>query len=307
MSSNPNVLGYYVYSLVTIGVFIYNYRNWKFIRMTLLYYVFLTSFAYLLIYGSAYNLQSHLDQLHQEGLLTAFPFTISGGGPDVNTVSRTNPNYFSWTIALISFFVTFPQAVARGARLQLDKTNSPKRVMDAVLNYYDRIRKILRRISKIVLPTINDVYIVGEWIFVLVTISSLVSPFPMQSWYLMLLGCFLILLLTGTDIAIGAPGPLSRILRLFIPGIVVALQSFSALVLTVIIFLVSAALSSISGIILFNIMQNILHTKNPGIIAMSVVFAVSIGVLWVSCTYLSKAIEFLIAKLIEWLGIKVID
>lgn len=307
MSSNPNVLGYYVYSLVVIGVFIYNCRNWKFIRMTLLYYVFLTSFAYLLIYGSAYNLESHLDQLHREGLLTAFPFTIGGGGPDVNTVPRTNPNYFPWTIALISFFVTFPQAVARGARLQLHKTRSPKAVKKVVLDNYNLLRKILRRISKIVLPTINDVYIVGEWVFVLVTISSLASPFPMQSWYLMLLGCFLILLLTGTDIAIGAPGHLSKILRFFIPGIVVTLQNFSAFVLTVIIFIISAALSSFSGIILLNIIQNILHTKNPGTIAMLIVFAVFLGVLWVSCTYLSKAIEFLIAKLMEWMGIKVID
>jgi hypothetical protein len=140
MSSNPNVLGYYLYSLVAIGVFIYNCRNWKFLRVTLLYYFFITFFAYLLIYGSAYNLESHLNQLHKEGLFTAFPFTIGGDKPDINTVPKTSSDFFPWTIALISFFATFPQAVMRGLRLSIKKAQPLDEIFRDILDEYKDIR-----------------------------------------------------------------------------------------------------------------------------------------------------------------------
>ena len=300
MSSNPNVLGYYLYSLVVIGAFIYNCRNWEFIRVTLLYYIFLTFFAYLLIYGSAYNLESHLNQLHKDGLFTAFPFTIGGDRPDVNTVLKTSPNFFPWTLTSISFFVTFPQAVTRGARIH--KRKSPEKVMEKVLDHYNQIRDILRNITNIVLPIINDIYIVGEWVFVLVTISSLVSPFPMHSWYLMLLGCFFILLITGTDITIGIKGPIGIVLSAFVPGIIYKLQRLSTVVLTVMILLVSLSIAIFSAILIFSLIEVIFHTKNPGIITIIIIFALEIGVLSLSFTYLSKIITFVIDKLINWMG-----
>lgn len=310
-SLDLRVVCYYIYSIVVLVVFIRNCqnRNWKFLRVTLLYYLFITFFAFLLIYGSAYNLESHLAQLQHQGL-SVFPFTISGGRSDINTIPRTNPNYLLWTILSLSFFVTFPQAVMRGSRLCLKKAESPEKIRRKILKDYKNIQKKLKDAGIIVLPVINDFYIVGEWVFVLVTISSLVSPFPMHSWYLMLLGCFFILIITGSDITngietIGIQTPLTKILKWVAPGIILKLQNFSVLVLHWSIILVSSVIAIISGIILFNIIANILHTKNPGAIVILLIFAAQLGLLWLSYTYLSKAIAFVIAKLIYWMGYEI--
>jgi hypothetical protein len=311
-SDSLRIFCYYIYSLLIIFVFIRKcyQRNWKFVRATLLYYFFITFFAFLLIYGSAYNLESHLDQLQKQGLLSAFPFTITGDSSDINTISRENPNYLLWTISLISFFVTFPQAVARGARIYPDNTPSPDHIINKTVKRYNKIVANLNKTGKVILPFINDFYIVGEWVFILVAISSLVSPFPMHSWYLMLLGCFFILLITGSDITngietIGLQSPLTTILKSIAPGIIYKLRSFSVVVLQLSILLVSFAITIISGFILFNIIANILHTKNPGAIATIIMFAAQIAVFWLSCTYLSKAIAFVISKLINWMGYEI--
>ncbi|QLE55433.1 hypothetical protein [Nostoc sp. TCL26-01] len=310
--SNPldlRVLCYYIYSLFIIFVFIRKcyHRNWKFVRATLLYYLFITFFAFLLIYGSAYNLESHLDQLQKQGLFSAFPFTISGDRADINTISRTNPDYLLWTISLISFFATFPQAVARGARIYPHNTPSPDHIMNQRVESYNNIAERLNKTGKILLPFINDFYIVGEWVFVLVALSSFVSPFPMHSWYLILLGCFFILIITGSDITngietIGKKSPLTNILKEVAPGIISKLRDFSVLVLQLSILLVSVGISIFSGFILFSIIANIMHTKNLGTVATIIIFVAQIGVFWFSCTYLSKSMEFVLDKLIDWMG-----
>lgn len=68
------------------------------------------------------------------------------------------------------------------------------------------------------------------------------------------------------------------------------------------ILLVSLSIAIFSGTLIFSLIEVIFHTKNPGIITIIIIFALEIGVLSLSFTYLSKIITFVIDKLINWMG-----
>ncbi len=309
MSSNSAIVGYYVYSLVMIGIFLYNCRSWAFIRVTLLYFIFITFFACLLIYGSAYSLESNLAQWHKEGWFATFPLTITGGAPDAHTIPKNSSTYWHYLIPLVAFFVTFPQAVARGASLHLSKERSPDAVMEGTIKAYNFLQQVLAFFKKsvpYVSGTLSDAYDIGEWVFVLLTLSSLVSPYSRQNWVLMLLGCFFIVLLAGSDI-VGGKGLVSIILKLLIPGVISAMQRLLVFLLHLIVYAFGLFLAVITGFNLYILAEHIFHTQSLNGFVIVIILLLALGVLMLSFAFLWKVITFPAKKLIEWMEIEVID
>jgi hypothetical protein len=322
MSINNSVLTSYLYLLAVYGSFVYNcikLRSWIFVRVTVLYYIFITFFACLLIYGSAYHLDSHLTQLSREGLFSEFPFRITGDSPNLNTVSVKDPNYFKLLFSIISFYVTFPQAAIRAARLRPNNTIQPEEAIETAQTIWEKVNVLFNFIKPTLLGTLSEVYIVGEWIFVLITISSLVSPFPMQSWYLMLIGCFFVILLSGADIISGVDklpgtnGILMFVLRAFVPGVVSFFQKIFLRVFTAIFIVLAIGVLGVylfSGYLIFNIIGQAMHAKDPVMLAKYVVTGCMILglniLLYFSIVFSIKLVIFTINKLLEWMEIKVL-
>ena len=282
---NSTIVGVYLYALAAVFVFIYNCRSWVYVRVTVLYFLFLTIFACLLMYGSAFNLESHLDEWHREGFLNVMPIHFTNAYPNDKTIPRTDPNYFPWLLATLCFFVTFPQSVNRSA---------------AILH---KDKSTLALLSKL----FNDFITVGEWIFVLVALLSLAPPFLAHNWILMLIGCFFIMLLTGADIAGDANGIPFLLLRVFRPAINLAVQRVAARLLKVAVFLICAVIALLCFAIFYSLMTAILHTKDPGEVAFILDVLVFIGALWLSYKLLHKWIRALILKVVGWMAIEVMD
>jgi hypothetical protein len=177
MSFSLAVALFYIYPLVTIGVFLFNLRHGAFIRVTLVYFVVMTFFACLLLYGSAYILDSNVSQWQHEGIFATFPFFITGGGPDKNTIPKTTSAYWLWSIIVISYFVTFPQAVLRGVRLHLEKRWAPDKITENLQKTYnDHLRPVVAFLFKKALPGLaGDTFIIGEWVFALIVLSKLAA------------------------------------------------------------------------------------------------------------------------------------
>jgi hypothetical protein len=294
---------YYVYSFIVIGIFLYNCRSWRFIRVTALYFVFMTFFACLLIYGSAYSLDANFAQWHR-ALLTTFPLSITGGGPDASTISKNSPAFWQNLIPLIAFFVTFPQAVMRGASLTRGK--SPQEVMGQVTQTYSGLRRVAGWLKIVVPGTISNFYAIGEWVFALVAFTSLASPYPMQSFPLMLLSCFFVILLAGCDIVAGT-GLVSLILKLFIPSIIGYMQRLAVLAVMLILGGLSILIGIYAGFILFSLTLLIFHTHTVGAPVIIILVALSLGVMALSFFILKKVVFFPLHKLVEWMEIEIID
>lgn len=298
------IAGYYIYSLIVIGVFLYNCRNWAFIRTTLLYFLFMTFFACLLIYGSAYSLDTNFTQLHTQGWFSAFPLTITGDGPDASTIAKNDPAYWRSLILLVAFFVTFPQAVMRATGLYRKKT--PLGVMDQVGHAYGTVRQALAWF-KIWLPgTVSNVYDIGEWIFLVLALTSLASPFPIQNLPLMLFSGFFVVLLAGSNLVTGN-GLASRILRLFIPGLLAAMQRLMVFVIGAIMFLISVLIGVYAGFLMVSLVELIFRTQGLNFLVIGVIVFLSIGVIALSFLILSKIVFIPLGKLVQWMEIEIMD
>ncbi len=163
MSSNSYVIGNYLYLLAVVLVFLFSCRSRAFIRVTFLYFIFLTFFACLALYGSGFYLESHLAQFHKEGWLATFPFTLDDGMPDANTISKSSATYWNYLIPLTVIFVTFPQAVTRSAGLSNEK--SPTKVMGKLVQAYGWLQHVFSFFKKslpYITGTVANVYDIGE-------------------------------------------------------------------------------------------------------------------------------------------------
>lgn len=294
---------FYIYSFIVIGVFLYNCRSWRFIRVTVLYFIFMTFFACLLIYGSAYSLDANFAQWHR-ALLTTFPLSITGGGPDASTISKNSPAFWQNLIPLIAFFVTFPQAVMRGA--SLTRGNSPKEIMRQVMQTYSGLRRVGEWLKIVAPGTLSNVYAIGEWVLVLVAFTSLASPYPMQNFPLMLGSCFFVILLAGCDIVAGT-GLVSLILKLIIPGIIAYMQRLAVLAVVVALGGVSILVGIYTGFILLSLTLQLFHTPTVGTPVIIILVALSLGAAALCFFILKKVVFFPLRKLVEWMEIEIIE
>jgi hypothetical protein len=294
---------YYIYSFIVFGIFLYNCRSWRFIRVTILYFVFMTFFACLLIYGSAYSLDANFAQWHR-ALLTTFPLSITGGGPDATTISKNSPAFWQNLIPLIAFFATFPQAVMRSASLTRGK--SSKEVMRQITQTYSGLRRVAEWLKIATPGTISNFYAIGEWAFTLVAFTSLASPFPMRSFPLMLLGCFFVIMLAGSDIVAGT-GLVSLVLKLIIPGIIAYMQRITVLAVMLILAGVSILIGIYAGFILLSLTLLIFHTHTVGTPVIIILVVLSLGVMSLCFFILKKVVFFPLRKLVEWMEIEIID
>ncbi|HYU76099.1 MAG TPA: hypothetical protein VEL31_25790 [Ktedonobacteraceae bacterium] len=151
-------------------------------------------------------------------------------------------------------------------------------------------------------------YDIGEGVFVLIALSSLVSPFSKQNWVLTMISCFFIVLLAGTDLAnTRSEGLISIALRLFVPGIIGALQRFAVFVLRLLTYLFCILLAAVIGLNLYLQAQHIFHTQSLNIFVIIVILLLALGVLILNFMFLWKVITFPIKKLIEWMEIEIVD
>lgn len=307
MNINVANVGYYIYVFVTIGVFIYNCRNLAFLRVTFLYFIFLTFFAFLVIYGSGFLLESNLAQWHK-AWLTTFPYILSDSSPDASTISKSSPAYWYQVLLPVIFFLTFPQSVMRSASLKLGNKSKPSAVMGNVKNIYSLLQHAFELFKKhlpFIFGTASNVYDVGEWIFVLVVLFSILSPYPIQNWFLMITGCFFVILLAGSDI-VGGKGIVSIILKLLIPGFVRAMQSLAAAALYAVTGILCSIISVLTGMVLYNIAIIVFHTQKLNIYVIIAIICLEGGVLLTSFVLLWKVLKALAKKLLELMEIEIL-
>lgn len=122
----------------------------------------------------------------------------------------------------------------------------------------------------------------------------------------MLLGCFFVVLLAGSDI-VGGKGLVSIILKLLIPGVISAMQRFAVFVLRLGVYLFCVLLSVTTGFLLYSLAVQIFHTQSLNAFVIVLIVFLALGVLVLSFAFLWKMITFPAKKLIEWMEIEVIN
>jgi hypothetical protein len=171
--------GLYLCILVAIGFFCYNCRNLSFLRVTLIYFVLVTVALCLIEYGSAYSLNWDFARWHGGDTWQLFPLSVSGGGPNKNMIPKTSSTYWFLTVLVTSFYITFPQAVVRGIGSHVIKST----------------------IFASILLILFDLFGIGlGFVSVVLTFTSLFSPFPNENWLVMLAGCVFIIIIMGPTI-----------------------------------------------------------------------------------------------------------
>ncbi len=322
MTQTLFLYGLYVYILYTIVFFVLNIRNGAFVRMTILYYIVITTLICLLLYGSAYYLEWNYTLWHQWDQLAPFPITLTNGGLNANTITKTGSLYWFWTIVTTSFYLTFPQSVARSANLHLGESETTRLHYLREMPYLAKFAKFrdsspllqsllhlsnvpyIHKILVFLKGTPCNVFNISEGFFsLIILVTSSFSPYVHANWLLMLPCFYFIVLISGYDLS--GLGPVSIILKLFAPTILYKMQQIAVWSLKAAIALFSVGIGYIAALIPFNVYLNVTHqqTASVAIIILSVV--VGVAAIYGSFVLLFKVITFPLKKAIDALGIRV--